>query len=95
MLSWEAGNPSFIVVLNVDIINSLNNIIASDQKGINFILHSHNNGISRNILSVNGSIMAPNLVLRFEGRTEKDFLEIKNYFKEILSKIEIDLQLDF
>ena len=63
--NWEAGNPSFIVVLNADIINSLNNIIASDQKGIIPILHSHNKGISKNILSVNGSIIAPNLVLRF------------------------------
>ena len=63
--SIEAGNPSFIVVLNADIINSLNKIIASDQKGIISILHSHNKGISINILSVNGSRIAPNLVLRF------------------------------
>ncbi len=62
---WDAGNPSFIVVLNADIINSLNNIIASDQKGIISILQSHIKGISTNILSVKGSIIAPNVVLRF------------------------------
>ena len=44
---------------------------------------------------IRASNTSPNLVLRFEGRTEKDLLEIKNYFKEILSKIEIDLQLSF
>ena len=44
---------------------------------------------------IRASNTSPNLVLRFEGRTEKDFLEIKNYFEEILSKIEIDLQLTF
>ena len=44
---------------------------------------------------VRASNTSPNLVLRFEGKTESDLLEIKNYFKEILSKIEIDLQLDF
>ena len=63
--SWEAGNPSFIVVLNEDIINSLNNINANDQKGIISILLSHNKGISKNILSASGSIIAPNFVLRF------------------------------
>ena len=63
--SLEAGKPSFIVVLNVDIINSLNNIIDNDQKGIKFSLHNHNNGINKNILSVSGSRMAPSLVLRF------------------------------
>jgi phosphomannomutase/phosphoglucomutase len=44
---------------------------------------------------VRASNTSPNLVLRFEGKTEKNLMEIKNYFKEILSKIEIDLQLDF
>ena len=44
---------------------------------------------------VRASNTSPNLVLRFEGKTENDLLEIKNYFKEILSKIETDLQLDF
>ena len=44
---------------------------------------------------VRASNTSPNLVLRFEGKTENDLLEIKNYFKEILSKIEIDLQIDF
>ena len=63
--NWDAGNPSLIVFLNEDIINSLNNIIANDQTGIISILHSHNKGISKNILSVKGSIIAPNLVLRF------------------------------
>ena len=44
---------------------------------------------------VRASNTSPNLVLRFEGKTKNDLLEIKNYFKEILSKIEIDLQIDF
>ena len=44
---------------------------------------------------VRASNTSPNLVLRFEGKTESDLLEIKNYFKEILSKIEFDFQLDF
>ena len=44
---------------------------------------------------IRASNTSPNLVLRFEGKTENDLMEIKNYFKEILSKIEIDLQLDF
>ena len=44
---------------------------------------------------IRASNTSPNLVLRFEGKTKKDLKEIKNYFKEILSKIEIDLQLDF
>ncbi len=44
---------------------------------------------------IRASNTSPNLVLRFEGKTKKDLREIKNYFKEILSKIEIDLQLDF
>ncbi len=44
---------------------------------------------------VRASNTSPNLVLRFEGKTENDLLEIKNYFKEILSKIDVDLQLDF
>ena len=44
---------------------------------------------------VRASNTSPNLVLRFEGKTKNDLLEIKNYFKEILSKIESDLQIDF
>ena len=44
---------------------------------------------------VRASNTSPNLVLRFEGKTESDLLEIKNYFKQILSKIEFDFQLDF
>ena len=44
---------------------------------------------------VRASNTSPNLVLRFEGKTESDLLEIKNYFKQILSKIEFDLRLDF
>ena len=63
--SLEAGKPSFIVILNEVIINSLINSIATDQKGIISILVSQNKVISKNILSVNGSIIAPNLVLRF------------------------------
>ena len=54
---------SFLVVLNADIINSLNNIIANDQKGIISILLSHNKGINKNILSDKGSIIAPNFVV--------------------------------
>ena len=44
---------------------------------------------------IRASNTSPNLVLRFEGKKESDLLEIKNYFKELLSKIEIDLKLDF
>ena len=44
---------------------------------------------------IRASNTSPNLVLRFEGKTENDLLEIKNYFKEILSKIEFDIQLHF
>ena len=44
---------------------------------------------------IRASNTSPNLVLRFEGKTESDLTEIKNYFKELLSKIEIDLKLDF
>ena len=44
---------------------------------------------------IRASNTSPNLVMRFEGKTKSDLLEIKNYFKEILSKIEFDLQLDF
>jgi len=44
---------------------------------------------------VRASNTSPNLVLRFEGKTESDLFEIKNYFKQILSKIEFDFQLDF
>ena len=38
---------------------------------------------------IRASNTSPSLVLRFEGRSEQDLNEIKNYFKEILSKIDI------
>ena len=38
---------------------------------------------------IRASNTSPNLVLRFEGKSEQDLNEIKNYFKEILSKIDI------
>ena len=44
---------------------------------------------------VRASNTSPNIVLRFEGQTEKDLLEIKNYFKTILSKIDNNLILNF
>lgn len=44
---------------------------------------------------VRASNTSPNIVLRFEGQTEKDLLEIKNYFKTILSKIDNNLDLSF
>ena len=44
---------------------------------------------------VRASNTSPNIVLRFEGQTEKDLLEIKNYFKIILSKIDSNLNLSF
>ena len=44
---------------------------------------------------VRASNTSPNLVLRFEGNTEKDLSEIKNYFKEILSKIDIQKKIFF
>ena len=44
---------------------------------------------------VRASNTSPNIVLRFEGQTEKDLLEIKNYFKTILSKIDNNLNLSF
>ena len=44
---------------------------------------------------VRASNTSPNIVLRFEGQTEKDLFEIKNYFKTILSKIDNNLNLSF
>ena len=44
---------------------------------------------------VRASNTSPNIVLRFEGETEKDLQEIKNYFKTILSKIDNNLNLSF
>ena len=44
---------------------------------------------------VRASNTSPNIVLRFEGQTEKDLQEIKNYFKTILSKIDNNLNLSF
>ena len=44
---------------------------------------------------IRASNTSPNLVLRFEGRSEQDLNEIKNYFKEILSKIDIQKKIFF
>ena len=44
---------------------------------------------------VRASNTSHNIVLRFEGQTEKDLVEIKDYFKTILSKIDNNLNLSF
>ena len=44
---------------------------------------------------IRASNTSPNLVLRFEGKSEQDLNEIKNYFKEILSKIDIQKKIFF
>ena len=44
---------------------------------------------------IRASNTSPSLVLRFEGRSEQDLNEIKNYFKEILSKIDIQKNIFF
>ena len=44
---------------------------------------------------IRASNTSPNLVLRFEGKSEQDLNEIKNYFKEILSKIDIQKNIFF
>ena len=44
---------------------------------------------------IRASNTSPNLVLRFEGKSEQDLNEIKNYFKEILSKIDIQKKFFF
>ena len=44
---------------------------------------------------IRASNTSPSLVLRFEGRSEQDLNEIKNYFKEILSKIDIQKKIFF
>ena len=49
----------------IDVIkNSLNIIIEIDQKGIIPLMQSQVNGININILSANGSIVAPSFVFR-------------------------------
>ena len=49
----------------IDVIkNSLNIIIENDQKGIIRLIQSQVNGININILSANGSIVAPSLVFK-------------------------------
>ena len=42
---------------------------------------------------VRASNTSPNLVLRFEGKTEKDLDFIKNYFQESLSKVDPNLSI--
>ena len=44
---------------------------------------------------IRASNTSPSLVLRFEGKSEQDLNEIKNYFKEILSKIDIQKNIFF
>ena len=44
---------------------------------------------------IRASNTSPNLVLRFEGKSVQDLNEIKNYFKEILSKIDIQKNIFF
>ena len=44
---------------------------------------------------IRASNTSPNLVLRFEGKSEQDLNEIKNYFKEIMSKIDIQKKIFF
>ena len=44
---------------------------------------------------IRASNTSPSLVLRFEGKSEQDLNEIKNYFKEILSKIDIQKKIFF
>ena len=41
----DAGKPSFVVFLKLDIINSLNKTNAKDQKGIKLFLQRNTNGI--------------------------------------------------
>ena len=44
---------------------------------------------------IRASNTSPSLVLRFEGKSVQDLNEIKNYFKEILSKIDIQKNIFF
>ena len=41
----DAGRPSFVAFLRLDIINSLNKIIDKDQKGIKLFLQRKTKGI--------------------------------------------------
>ena len=60
----DAGKPSFVEFLRLEIINSLNKINDKDQKGIKLLLQRKVKGIKQNTLSLKGSMIAPNLVLR-------------------------------
>ena len=60
----DAGKPSFVEFLRLEIINSLNKINDKDQKGIKLFLQRKVKGIKQNTLSLKGSRIAPNLVLR-------------------------------
>ena len=41
----DAGKPSFVTFLRLEIINSLNKINVKDQKGIRLFLHRKTKGI--------------------------------------------------
>ena len=59
-----AGIPSFFEFL-IDVIkSSLKIIMENDQKGIIWLMQSQASGIRMNILSANGSIVAPRLVFK-------------------------------
>ena len=60
----DAGRPSFVEFLRLEIINSLNKINDKDQKGIKLFLQRKVRGIKYSTLSLKGSRIAPNLVLR-------------------------------
>ena len=60
----DAGKPSFVRFLRLEMINSLNKIKFKDQKGIKLFLQRNTKGIKYKTLSLRGSRIAPNLVLR-------------------------------
>ena len=60
----DAGKPSFVEFLRLEIINSLNKIKDKDQKGIKLFLQRKVKGIKQKTLSLKGSRIAPNRVLR-------------------------------
>ena len=62
--NFDAGKPSFVEFLRLEMINSLNKINEKDQKGIKLFLQRKVKGIKQNTLSLKGSRIAPNLVLR-------------------------------